>query len=98
MLTCQVFKEQISNSINQSQLTLGISMAVGFAIATSAFLAAFGKYFSKRWFFWFISAVIAVIAGMLMNAGNKRQAESTEPGGASKKDEAPGPSGQAGKA
>ena len=70
-------------------------MAVGFAIATSAFLATFGKYFSKRWFFWFISAVIATIAGMLMNAGNKKQAESTQAGGAPKKDEAPAPSGQA---
>jgi len=98
VLTCQVFKEQISYSINKKQLTRGVSMAVGFAIAASAFLATFGKYFSKRWFFWFISAVIALIAGMLMNAGNKKQAESTQAGGAPKKDEAPGPSGQAGRA
>ena len=54
-------------------------MAVGFAIATSAFLAAFGKYFSKRWFFWFIAAVIATIAGMLMNAGNKRPVDHADP-------------------
>lgn len=91
----KVFKEQIYFvHWYWSQFTLGISMAVGFAIATTAFLATFGKYFSKRWFFWFISAVIATIAGMLMNAGNKKQVESTATGGAPKKDEAPAPSGQ----
>lgn len=72
-------------------------MAVGFAIAASAMLATFGKYFSKRWFFWFIGLVIATIAGMLMNeknAGNKKQIDSTDAGGVPKKDEAPAPSGQ----
>lgn len=70
-------------------------MAVGFAIATSAFLAAFGKYFSKRWFFWFIAAIIATIAGMLMNAGNKKPVDTTESGGgAPKSSETPAPGGQ----
>ncbi len=69
-------------------------MAVGFAIAASAMLATFGKYFSKRWFFWFIGLVIATIAGMLMNAGNKKQIDSSDASGAPKKDEAPAPSGQ----
>lgn len=70
-------------------------MAVGFAIATSACLATFGKYFSKRWFFWFIGLVIATIAGMLMNAGNKKPVDSTEAGGgAPRKEEAPAPNGQ----
>lgn len=70
-------------------------MAVGFAIATSAFLAAFGKYFSKRWFFWFIAAVIATIAGMLMNAGSKRPVDASNgPGGAAKSSEASTSGGQ----
>lgn len=71
-------------------------MAVGFAIATSAFLAAFGKYFSKRWFFWFIAAVIATIAGMLMNAGNKRPVDTSNngPGGPAKSGDASASGGQ----
>ena len=72
-------------------------MAVGFAIAASAMLATFGKYFSKRWFFWFIGLVIATIAGMLMNAGNKKPIDSGDAGGAPKKEEAPAPASGQGK-
>ena len=75
---------------------LKLKMAVGFAIAMSACLATFGKYFSKRWFFWFIGLVIATIAGMLMNAGNKKQIDSSDNsgGGAPRAAEAPATGGQ----
>lgn len=69
-------------------------MAVGMGLAMAACVATFGKYFSKRWFFWFIAAIIATIAGMLMNAGNKKPVDNSPGGGAAKKDEAPAPGGQ----
>ena len=60
-------------------------MAVGFGIVTVALLVTFAKYFSKRWFIWFMGAVIAAEVGMFMNAGSRKKiGENAEVAGASK--------------
>ena len=76
-------------------------MAIGFGIVTVAFIATFAKYFSKRWFIWFMGMVIAAEVAMFMNAGKqKKMGENTEmaravkTAGSLKKDEISTPSGQ----
>lgn len=76
-------------------------MAVGFAIATVAVLVTFAKYFSKRWFIWFMGAIIAAEVVMFMNAGSQKKlgekAEMTgslKPAASAKKDIGPGPEEQ----